>query len=655
MENSQATKFPWLSTEEIGRLEEYTKWYTWYAKTQKQAELYQQVIEAKNQRSFNQQRENATNELYYKWVTSKDNYSSNSYKSNARLETLVNIVKNKYPVDTKADSKQVLEWIVKEAKARNVSLNSLNNYLKNWDDTFLYEMWYKEKKDTSESWTLKNIAQWVVDSLAWLTYSIDKYIATPVAAAIAKAVPWTDSGKVDVAKEEALKSIENKEVTDFWGNRDSLEYTLANEWTDILQLVSWEWWAWLLAKIPAISKVIKWVKSVDEFVKSVPAVWKITSFLARKWTQWAVDTAAYNTINAEDTTSEDLWVWAWLNTAISSFTRLPWKKAIQDYAKRLEVGWLVNRNVLEATNNYIKNYEWELLSNVKATWKWLLERSMVWDKDVLRWQLNKWADMWTQAKNEILSQTKTEVESPAAQKAIKQLLKKYESQWELWAEYVKWLEKIKDKNTFTAKELDNIKWLIDDSWLHIYSKWEETDKIAAKLWSDVRRDIKEQIEQIAEKEWLWDLKAINNEIQVAKALDEWIYWKQVSEEVSRIGNAWWPIAQWYSTALDTVTSTENATTFANKLAKWTWMEKKDIGKMLWKNGKFSEDLLRKIFKNDENAIMGFLNDYQSAIKALPDNRLSTKTSKKASEKWKWLDISNLLRKSLLVETYNEWK
>ena len=61
MANSQSTKFPWLTADEISRLEEYTKWYTGYAKTQKQAELYQQVIESKTQRDYNTERENATN------------------------------------------------------------------------------------------------------------------------------------------------------------------------------------------------------------------------------------------------------------------------------------------------------------------------------------------------------------------------------------------------------------------------------------------------------------------------------------------------------------------------------------------------------------------------------------------------------------------
>ena len=94
----------------------------------------------------------------------------------------------------------------------------------------------------------------------------------------------------------------------------------------------------------------------------------------------------------------------------------------------------------------------------------------------------------------------------------------------------------------------------------------------------------------------------------------------------------------YDSSIKTFTSTKKATAFANLLAKMSWMQKKEIWSLLGKSWRFSEDLLRKVFKNDEKAINNFL------TKALTDTRLAVKNE--------WTSIAQEASKSALDLIYN---
>lgn len=656
-------KYPWLTDEEVTKLENYVSWlwYTGYGKVSACMEYYNKYINAKKQKEQQDNAVSAINQLNYMSNSTNDKKQANSYSNNANLEKLVSDVKALYNIDKKTDSSTVLSKIIQEAKYKGVSASLLNDYLQNGNKDFYYEMWYAQRpmiqSEEKSNSTLKNIWWGLLDSFMG---DFARLWAKGTAWTMKKL--WMDEEKVDAKLNNALNTIDS--TFDVGQNKNSTEYELANMGWDVAQMLVGEWELKLLAKVPSVAKVLKWVKNVDDFVKKVPAIWKLTSWLSKTAARGAADTVAYNAVNAESTSLEDMEVWAALNAGIDSV--LPTAKMWKKLASRLEIWWLIDSPALTSINNYIKNAGWEAMANVKAAGNWLLERGMWGDRESLRWTLNEWRSMWGQAKNEILDQAKTEVESESARTAINELLKKYKGQWALGEKYAQWLEMIKDKTTFTARELDNIIWLIDDSWLHIYNKWETADKISAKLWSDIRRDLKEQVEKIAKDEWLGDIRAINSEIQISRAFEEWIYGKEIKEEASNLASAWWPVAQWYSTAMSNVTSTKNATTVANLLAKLSWMEKKDIANLLWKKGKFSEDLLNKIFKWDTKKVKQFIEEYQWVIdNALPDKRLSTWSSWKSSKSWKDklesiipdddISLRDEIRKALLVWTYESWK
>lgn len=639
------TKFPWLTSDEVKRLEEYTAGLSWMEKIQKQTELYKEVIDYKQQEKYKENRTAAINENYYRGATSDNKVQKKKWATTTRQEQLADMWKEYYKIPYETDTETVLKWIIKDAQLKWVWPELLDNYINKWDETFLYKMWYKKSN------VAKNVVWWVLDAITWLPKLAWKLTAEWVWKA-AKAL-WADEDKVDYWVND-FKNYMDNEAADIWQDKSSLTYKWTNVAWDMALLLAWQWWAKVAAKsAPILQKISNLGKATDEVVREFPVLWKLLSYTAKKWTQWAADTILFNAINWETT---DLWeatewgainIWLW-----ALWNLVPSKEKVWKLAKKLETSWLVNAKTLEAVNNSLKR-AWESdMPDVKAGWEWLLTRWFKGTKDWLRKDLNEWHKTFSQAKKEILSQAKTEVESPAAKESLDWLINAYK--WKVWGEkYVKDLELIKTKDTFNAQELDNILWAIDDAWLHIYtSGWAEADRLAAKIWSDRRRAIKEQVEKIAKDEWLWDIWAINREIQIAHAFENWIYGKQLWDEVSNIANSWWPIAQIYSTAINTVTSTAKATKFANLLRKFSWLSKKDMTELLWENGEFSQELLEKIIKWNEWSIDKFSKEFKALFPSKSTElAVSWKMKKPASKtKKKWQSTGfgkDLIRKALL--------
>jgi hypothetical protein len=252
--------------------------------------------------------------------------------------------------------------------------------------------------------------------------------------------------------------------------------------------------------------------------------------------------------------------------------------------------------------------------------------------------------------------------SERAEQVIKELLPKYE--WVPWREaWAEWLKALQGKTEFTAKELDNIISLLDDSNLAMYdSKALQNDAIAWGGWATIRRELKEQVEDIMKKEWVGDIAAINSEIQVAKTLEKALAGKLTKEEASsllpkgwasiidRVANIAW--FEWFSRNL------------ANTLAKVSWIDKTTIAKKLKESWNFNEDFLKSVVPETKRW------EFKSALDELlskqnKSTELTTKTQlvPKSEKKWeakatksdkntKWDKLSNLIRQMLLVWTEN---
>ena len=139
-------KFPWLTSEQIKRLESIT------SNPQEQQKLYQQAIQQLNNDNYNNSRIGAENEAFQKSLNQKDPRQKNYTQSNVRLEQLADMTKDTFWLDATAPTQDVINGLMSYAQDMGVSLDSLNDYLDHWDETFLYQMWLK-----TNQWGTKDV------------------------------------------------------------------------------------------------------------------------------------------------------------------------------------------------------------------------------------------------------------------------------------------------------------------------------------------------------------------------------------------------------------------------------------------------------------------------------------------------------------------
>ena len=131
-------KFPWLSDDQIKRLESLT------SNPQEQQKLYQQAIQQLKQQNTADNRIAAENEMNYRSMNEKNPQQANYLQSNVRLEQLADLTKGAFWLDAGADTQQVVNWLMAMAQDNWVSLSLLNDYLDHWDEEFLYQMGLKQ-------------------------------------------------------------------------------------------------------------------------------------------------------------------------------------------------------------------------------------------------------------------------------------------------------------------------------------------------------------------------------------------------------------------------------------------------------------------------------------------------------------------------------
>jgi len=662
-------KFPWLTEEESKKIESYTSWLTWYQQMKEQSRLYEKYINYKTQNDRTFERVKAERQMRYMSTQSDDPKQSNYLNNNANLEELVDMVADKYHINKKTPSEKVFNQVVKYAQDK-WKTQSLQNYLNNWDRTFLYEMWLEERpvENIEEKTVWDNIKQ-TGKNVIWGTlnsFSKDFAKAWVNATAWAMDKLWVDEQTIANKKANAMNTINN--LYNVGQDEDSLAYKGTDFAWDLAQMVTWEWiikWGikQVAKNLPLLQKLSKVITAWWDLVEEFPVLWKIATTTAKKAPEWVADTIIYNAVNWEWTDTKEMWEWAAINTVLWIGGKfVPSKQTLQNLSKRMEVWWLIDSPKLEAINNELNRYLGNTFQDVKAAGNWLLERWFKWDKSDMIKAMNEWKNKFLQAKEEMFKMSNNVYKSERAEQVIKELLPKYE--WVPWREaWAEWLKALQGKTEFTAKELDNIISLLDDSNLAMYdSKALQNDAIAWGGWATIRRELKEQVEDIMKKEWVGDIAAINSEIQVAKTLEKALAGKLTKEEASsllpkgwasiidRVANIAW--FEWFSRNL------------ANTLAKVSWIDKTTIAKKLKESWNFNEDFLKSVVPETKRW------EFKSALDELlskqnKSTELTTKTQlvPKSEKKWeakatksdkntKWDKLSNLIRQMLLVWTEN---
>lgn len=146
------TKFPWLSNSQVAKLEELTAGLSWMERLQKQRSLYEQVLAKKGESEYLEQRSGLINNLVFKASKKQNSKEKNRLQNQARVESLADIVKEKFQLPYDIDTDTIIERVIQDTQNKGVSAESFQNYLNKGDENYLYEMGYKERWFWGKLW-----------------------------------------------------------------------------------------------------------------------------------------------------------------------------------------------------------------------------------------------------------------------------------------------------------------------------------------------------------------------------------------------------------------------------------------------------------------------------------------------------------------------
>ena len=613
-------KFPWLNADQIKRLESLT------SDPQEQQKLYQQAIQQLKQNNTRDNRIAAENEMTYRSVNQTDSKQANYLQSNVRLEQLADLAKDKFWLNQTANTQDVVNWLMAMAEDQWIWLNSLNDYLEKWDETFLYEMWLKEEKEKTflqkawQFWT--DIVWWAYDSATSLARWGAKWLANAIGWTAKKL--WADEQKTDELV-QSYKDYLDEEMSgkSIWANQDSLTYNISKWVWDFAQVIAGEWLlkAW-------VQSTAKWAQLLNH-LKTAPTWQKIVAW----WLEWAGDMALYSIVaeNKLPSTTEEvigagLWAaipWAW---ALYNAAKPAVKKALGKTASQLELSGLLNPAKLNAIKDQLIKEWTDLTEAWLKGWKaedvgnWMIERSFKWDKPKLINDLWEHASKSHKLKREILSASDTLHDVESARKSLQVV---YDTIKDVpWLENrLARVESLMSKEKHTLSELDEIKSILDDT-KKIYTNAGDVKAWAIMDWLDnVRKDLRKYIEDAATKEWLGNVKMLNNETQIAKWLQDaisrkdsadmaremlwvfsktaiwWVAWYNVWPfDSSTLGWKVWNIIVWALAGkyLFSTKAKTNLASYINKMSGWS---KKELERLI--AGDIS---IKKLSKNTQKEL-----------------------------------------------------
>ena len=623
--------FPWLTEEQIQKIEDYTSNLSWVGKQQKQQALYNAYIDKQKSSNISNSRVMTENELYSKSLQEKDSKQKNYLQSNVRQEQLADIVKEKYNLRADASTQEVINWVMQQANDMWVSIDSLNKYLAWESDDFLYEMWFKEKWFWEEVWEVwKNVWAWLLDS----ALSIPRMVAGAwhfTWRRLASKVKWVD---MDELPENAYTTAMSNFIDDdsrmanvFWADKESTSYQVWKIWWDIAQTAIWGWLAkWAIKNAPWI------IWKAWNLLNG--AKWTLGKMLAW-WIEGAWDMTLYSIIADNKLPSREETGIGWAIGAA-----IPWlwaarkagKKGLEKVAAKLELSWMLNPAKLNTIKNQLITEGVDLASagmkkggTAEDVWKWMIERDMQWSKEQIIQKLWEHAKKSHALKKEVLKQSETLHNVDSAKKSLEAMYEQVA--WKPWLEAkTQRISELYNKDWLTLSELDEVKSLLDDT-VNIYTNAWDVGASTLKEWlNNVRKDLRKYIETEADKEGLWNIKLLNNETQVSKSLQDAISRKDSADAAREMlsilskGTIWWALggtALWpfdwntftwklwnflvWALAWQFLFSTQAKTKLASLLNKMTWGTKKELERLVnWEVqtvSKWTEKELQKIVED----------------------------------------------------------
>ena len=491
-------------------------------------------------------------------------------------------------------------------------------------------------------------------------------------------------------------------VQKIWAKNVLNAWVWALEWAASVGWAIWQWLAYLDPTI-TVDEYKRWQENIDATApqpiqdirgtqaywvwKEAGKIWASTALTrpiwwAAKWvwllwraalwaTEWVLWTAAYNVASGDEafnTTSGIAWaiggaiplLWAWV------------KAAAKYAAPRLQLSWLLNPAKLNQVKDMLID-EWsELVWKMDTTdvWKWMIERWFKWWKDdIIKW-LTQYSNESKKALDWLLASSKSKHNVSSAKRALENIRASYADTPWLESKFAK-VDQLLSKDAYTLTELNAIKREMDDAYNLFKSSWGETAGLKAEWLRNIRKDIRKYIEDVADAEWLWNVKMLNNETSVSRTLADAVSRKDsadIAREMLSVFSKpaiWWALSMnqwpfngntvewkignflvWWLLAW-AVFSTTSKTYMANALRWLSWIQKKELSRFI--ATKWAEKLSNKTVEE--------VAKITNAIKLLKEwpldsNPLRLTTTPKTRTLWQWATVQTKRPLSLLTNNAN---
>lgn len=417
----------------------------------------------------------------------------------------------------------------------------------------------KEKQDDA-SW-LENVIWGIVETALWIPklavkwgayvgYGRDKLLwedETVAKANLNKTLNWIDETfeKLTPWDEDSLLRNGVNLATDLWV-------------TALATMLPWVWeakWAEFLTKYPKLASVMKSFWTFEEFATKYPK-WAnaIKTFL--KWGKlWAEIEVINNALDWEFTDG-----WELLQGGLFGYlTELGLNtKAAKSISTRLQTDWLMTtarmRNIVNKIKDVTTNATPERLA------KFMTKYWLTWSREVIKKRAEQLYKSTMEIVDWVFSKVKWEFESSATSDAIQTLLKKFGSEIKSWkatkSGYEETISFLKDvynsANKYTAEAMEGVKRLVDKEIHAFKNSWEMAGGYSS--WVSTRGQIQKQLEEIWSK--YWDIEMLNNIVQTAYWVMEWVWSKMAWDNFMNIATKAIPVALWIPAIKDVV--------------KWNW-------------------------------------------------------------------------------------
>ena len=638
--NQNNSRFPWLTDEEIKRIEEWTKNIENLSDRRIiQNNLYQSMINNKNTQNQMDERYSYTNQMAYETDSMSDSAKKNISQAKVRYADLANLIKDKKWLNPTANDEEIISYLVSTTPDW---WKLMEDYL-NWkSNELLYVNWLAEKPTFWEKamQQVKNVVWWAYDSVTWLPRFVSNNAAKAIGWAAKKL--WADEEKVDALVQDYIDFWENEmSWKAIWADEESGTYKATKFVWDIAQLLAWEW---------LLKWTEKWAKLVQALDKA-PVWQKMIAW----WLEWVWETTLYSIISDQelpDTSELARWwaigaviPWIWWTAKKAKWLIQKWLKKT---ASKLELSWMLNSAKLTKVKNQLID-EWVDLAQSKAddVWTWMIERWIKGNKNTVINQLDDYAKKAKSLKTELLKTSDNLYDAGAAKKALQNMYDDIAK--------TPWLESKADdianllkKEKYTLSELDNIKSMMDDMYNLYTSAWTETAWLKAEWLRNIRKELRKFIEDKATEEWLWNIKMINNEISVARWLWDWISKKDSADAARELlsifdkWTIWWLLGWWVwytvwpfdsnttqwkiwnmivgALAWKYLFSTQAKTNLAAWLNKLSWWTKKELARYIaseWAE-KLSENTLKAIWKVVEESGIEWVTEWVKELLSKSD-------------------------------------